>query len=121
MSWSLEFDEPIVLSKGKPLRTLRDAGEHVAALPKKEAVKSHWRVAASCLLEASEKGGGLVVMAKIAMLRALKADESQPKQTAKKAAKKYHASGRWRRAPLGTRINVPLAARLAWGCPSFLF
>ena len=72
MSWSLEFDEPIVLAKGKPLRTLRDAGEYVAALPKKEAVRSHWKVAASCLLQASERGGGFVVMARIAMVRALK-------------------------------------------------
>jgi hypothetical protein len=63
---------PFVLAKGKPLRTLRDAGEHVAALSQKEADKSHWKVAASCLLQASEKGGGFVVMARIAMVRALK-------------------------------------------------
>jgi hypothetical protein len=31
---ALKFDEPIELAKGKPLRTLRDAGEYVTALPK---------------------------------------------------------------------------------------
>jgi hypothetical protein len=27
MSWSLKFDEPVELAKGKPLRTPRDAGD----------------------------------------------------------------------------------------------
>jgi hypothetical protein len=89
MSWSLKFDEPISLAKGKPLRTLRDAGNYVAALPKKEVVLPHWQLAAQCLLAAVEKGGGLVMMARIAMVRALNADELQPtaaqrKKTAKK-------------------------------------
>jgi len=89
MSWSLKFDEPIVLANGEALHTLRDAGEYVTRLPK-EADLSHWQVAASCLLQASEKGRGLVVMAKIAMVRALNADEPEPERTArKKAAKKY--------------------------------
>ena len=90
MSWSLKFDEPIVLANGEALHTLRDAGEYVTRLPKKEADLSHWQVAASCSLQSSEKGRGLVVMAKIAMLRALQAHEPQPKQTSrKKAARKY--------------------------------
>lgn len=32
MSWSLTFDEPIEVAKGKLLRTLRDAAEHVTGL-----------------------------------------------------------------------------------------
>jgi hypothetical protein len=84
MSWSLKFDEPIALGKGKPLRTLRDAGEYCLALPKEEANLSHWQVAASCLITASQKGGGLVVMARIAMMRALQAQEPEPKQAVKK-------------------------------------
>ena len=71
MSWSLKFDEPIALAKGNALRSLRDAGNYVTALPKKESALSHWQVAASCLLTAVEKGGGLVMMARIAMVRAL--------------------------------------------------
>jgi hypothetical protein len=90
MFWHLEFDEPIVLASGRVFRTLRDAGDYVCTLPKKEANLSHWQVAASCLLTASEKGGGLVVMARIAMMRALQAHEPEPKQSPrKKAAKKY--------------------------------
>jgi hypothetical protein len=38
-------------------------------------------------------------MAKIAMLRALKADEPQPKQTARKAAKKYRVVSACRTGP----------------------
>jgi len=89
MSWSRKFDEPIVVGKGKALRTLRDAGNYVAALPKKVAALSHWQVAASCLLAAVEKGG-LVEMARIAMLRALRAGEPEPAPTPrKKPARKY--------------------------------
>lgn len=57
MSWSLKFDEPIELAKGKALRTMRDAGEHVAALSPKDAALPHWQLAAQCLLSAAEHGG----------------------------------------------------------------
>jgi hypothetical protein len=86
VSWSLKFDEPIPLANGKPLRTLRDAGNYVAALQKKESALPHWQVAASCLLTAVEKGGGLVMMARIAMVRALNAQRKKP-------AKKYEVVG----------------------------
>jgi hypothetical protein len=77
MSWSLKFDEPIELAKDKPLRTLRDAGNYITALSKKEVVLPHWQLAAQCLLAAVEKGGGLVMMARIAMVRALRADNPE--------------------------------------------
>jgi hypothetical protein len=41
----------------------RDAGEHIAALSKKETALPHWQLAAQCLLAAVEKGGGLIMMA----------------------------------------------------------
>jgi hypothetical protein len=72
MSWSLTFDEPITLAKGKELRTLRDAADHVTALPKKVADLPHWRLAIACLLSAADKRGP-VMMAQIAMLQALHA------------------------------------------------
>jgi hypothetical protein len=58
VSWSLKFDEPIARAKGKALRTLCEAGEHLAALPKKEAAQPHWQLAAQCLL-GSRKSGNL--------------------------------------------------------------
>ena len=90
MSWSLKFSEPIPLAKGKALRTLRDAGNYVTALPKKGSSQSHWQLAASCLLQAAEKGGGLVMMARIAMTRALQAGQLEPAPEPRgKRAKKY--------------------------------
>jgi hypothetical protein len=53
MSWSLKFDEPIAVGEGEPVRTLRDAGNYLTALPRKESDQPHWQVAAGCLLEAS--------------------------------------------------------------------
>jgi hypothetical protein len=45
----LKFDEPITLAKGKSLRTLRGAGNYVAALPKKGAALPHRQIAqAAC-------------------------------------------------------------------------
>jgi hypothetical protein len=63
----------------KARRTLRDAGEHVAALPKKEAALPHWQLAAQCLLSAAEHGG-IVMMARIAMLRALTHGQERSRQ-----------------------------------------
>jgi hypothetical protein len=71
MSWSLKFDEPIELANGRALYTLRDAGDYLTALPKRKFALSHWQIAASCLLQAADKGGRLVMMARVAMVRAL--------------------------------------------------
>ena len=54
MSWSTRFDEPIRLDD-KALHSLRDAGEHVIALPPKETKQAHWQTAMSCLLAAAER------------------------------------------------------------------
>ena len=70
MSWSLKFDEPITVGKGKPLITLRDAANFIMALPPRQTMKAHWLLAVQCLLAAAEKRG-FVLMAQIAMVRAL--------------------------------------------------
>ena len=67
--WSHHFDDPIPTGDGE-LRSLRDAGVYILALPPAEAEREHWRVTMECLIAAAEKGG-IVVMAHIAMLRAL--------------------------------------------------
>jgi hypothetical protein len=43
MSWSLKFDEPTVLSNGRKLVTLKDAGAYIAKLPKAEHDAPEWR------------------------------------------------------------------------------
>jgi hypothetical protein len=48
MTWSREFDEPILLAGRDPLRTLRDAGEYIGSLRK--ADRRAWRPCLLCEL-----------------------------------------------------------------------
>ena len=50
--------------------TLRDAADHVMALPKAESALPHWQLAVECLMAAAEKRG-IVMMARIAVVKAL--------------------------------------------------
>jgi hypothetical protein len=68
MSWLRAFHVPIPLPDGRMLRTLRDAGDYIQALPGAK----HKRLAAEMLLEAVE-GNGPLMLAEIAMRKALKA------------------------------------------------
>jgi hypothetical protein len=77
--WSRHFFDPIPTGDGE-LRSLRDAGVYILALPPAEAEREHWQVAMECLISAAEKGG-IVVMAHIAMLRALNAGKPDPEIT----------------------------------------
>jgi hypothetical protein len=70
MSWSRRFDAPIALPTGGEITTLRQAGEYIAALPAKQQREQHWRAATECLLSAAERGG-IVMLADIAMRKAL--------------------------------------------------
>src|SRR5215467_1081285 len=70
MSWSLKFDEPITLSNGKALVTLRDAGNYVVDLPASKSIREHWQLARTFLVSAAE-GKGSVWMARLAVVRAL--------------------------------------------------
>ena len=54
------------------LRTLRDAGEYMQALPRAKLKQPEWEIAAETLLEAVE-GKGPLMFAEIAMRKALKA------------------------------------------------
>jgi hypothetical protein len=79
MPWSVRFDYPIALADGRALHLLREAGEYVAALPEETAGLGHWQLAAELLVFVAEKKG-LVMMARIAMMRALNAGKPEPKQ-----------------------------------------
>jgi hypothetical protein len=70
MSWTAPFDEPIRLNNGKRLRTLREAAQHVIDLPPRQSLLPHWQTAMACLLSAAE-GKGPMMMARVAMVRAL--------------------------------------------------
>lgn len=68
--WGRPFEEPIEMAGREPLRTLMDAGEYIAALPKAQQNKSHWQAAAEALLLVAERGGP-TMFARIGMMRAL--------------------------------------------------
>ena len=52
----LKFDEPIELAKGKPLRTLRDAGEYVTAQPKADPKTARAGARRRCSIEIRRPG-----------------------------------------------------------------
>jgi hypothetical protein len=70
MSWPREFDDPIPVPGGKPLRTLLEAGEFIAKLPKKEHAAPEWQAAMQALILVAE-GGGPTMFARVSIMRAL--------------------------------------------------
>jgi hypothetical protein len=75
--WSREFDDPIVLSDGRKLVTLRDAATYITKLPKAEQDLQIWQIAVEHLIRAAETGGGWTWLASIGVLRALRRNVEQ--------------------------------------------
>jgi hypothetical protein len=73
VSWSRAFDDPIALPDGRELHTLRQAADYIAARPAHEAEADHWQLAIEILISAADHGG-IVMLARIAVLRALNHD-----------------------------------------------
>jgi hypothetical protein len=63
--------------KGKPLLTLKDAANYILALPAKESAQEPWQFAMKMLIDAADRGG-IVMLARIAMLRALNRGKADP-------------------------------------------
>ena len=74
MPWSTPFDEPIALPGGRKLATLQHAADHVMKLPDDVQQRECWQIAVENLINAAETGGGWLMFARIAMMRALNAD-----------------------------------------------
>src|SRR6516162_467950 len=72
MSWSRISHVPITTPDGLMLRTLRDAGEYMQALPRAKLKQPEWEIAAETLLAAVE-GSGPLMFAEIAMRKAVNA------------------------------------------------
>ena len=51
--------------------TLQQAADYIVALPEKAQHEKHWQVAVENLINAAETGGGWLMFARIAMMRAL--------------------------------------------------
>lgn len=67
--WHRRFDDPITVD-GHTLRTLRDAANYIIALPAKTSGQQHWQIAVHHLMLAAERGG-IMMLAQIAMLKAI--------------------------------------------------
>ena len=67
--WQRKFEDPIPLSDGRNLVTLRDAAQYITGLPKEETDLPDWQVAMQALLLVSRSGP--TMLARIAVMRAL--------------------------------------------------
>jgi hypothetical protein len=67
--WGRPFEVPIEVA-GTKLVTLLDAGEYIAALPKKEHAAPEWQAAMEARILVAE-GGGPTMFARIGVMRAL--------------------------------------------------
>jgi hypothetical protein len=74
MPWSTPFDDPIVLRGGRKLLTLQHAADYVMKLPADVQHEEYWQIAVENLINAAETGGGWLIFARIAVLRALNAE-----------------------------------------------
>lgn len=74
MPWSTPFDDPIPLGSRSRLSTLQQAADYIMALPEDVQHAPHWQLAVENLINAAERGGGWLMFARIAVLRALDAD-----------------------------------------------
>jgi hypothetical protein len=71
MPWSAPFDEPIRLRGGRRLTTLQDAADYIMKLPEKVQHQERWQLAVENLINAAETGGGWLMFARIAVMRAI--------------------------------------------------
>jgi hypothetical protein len=78
MPWSTPFDEPIRLRGGGSLTTLQQAAGHIMKLPEQVQQEERWQIAVANLINAAETGGGWLMFARIAMMRALNGDGREP-------------------------------------------
>jgi hypothetical protein len=76
MPWSTPFAQPIVLRGGRKLATLQHAADYIMKLPKPAQQRECWQTAVENLIHAAESGGGWLMFARIAVLRALNEDEA---------------------------------------------
>ena len=73
MPWSTAFDDPVRVDNKRELLTLQQAADYIMHLPEDAQHEAHWQTAIETLINAAETGGGWVMFARIAMLRALNA------------------------------------------------
>ena len=85
--WHRAFNDPIPLPDGDELHTLRDAGNFIAKLPKREHDAPAWLAAIQALMLVAEHGGD-TMLPRIGIMRALYPGEAAP-PLSKRPTNKY--------------------------------
>ena len=67
--WQRTFEDPIPLSGGRNLVSLRDAADYITELPRKESALPKWQAAIEALMLVSRSGP--TMMARIGVMKAL--------------------------------------------------
>jgi hypothetical protein len=67
--WQRKFDDPMPLSRGRSLITLKDAADYITKLPKSESELPEWQTAIEALMLCSR--GGDPMLARMGVMKAL--------------------------------------------------
>ena len=55
MNWALKFEQPIVLTSGREIRSLMQARDFMAELPALDRQQDHWECTADLIFEAAHE------------------------------------------------------------------
>ena len=89
MSWHQKFFDPVILSGGRKLVTLRDAAHYITKLPEAEQQAWEWQAAIEVLMLIGENDGD-PMMAHTAMMRALHRHKPKPAPAPRRKRAKAH-------------------------------
>ena len=82
--WSLRFEDPIPLPRGRQLVTLKDAADYITRVQKTEHESALWQAAIEALIMTAE-GRGPLMHAPIGVLRAINRRKPNPAPRWKRA------------------------------------
>ena len=89
MVWFKRFAAPITLPDGRELLTMQDAADYITALPKAKRNAAEWQIAMEAVMLVA-KHNGSEILARTAVLQALKRGKPAPEPTPRrKAVKKF--------------------------------
>ena len=83
MSFDQQFSQPILLTDGRKLRTIRHAANYVTRLPKVEQDAPEWQAAAKALMLVGEHHGD-PTLARIGVMKALHRNQPRPQSASRR-------------------------------------
>ncbi len=90
--WDAEFEvHPVPLPDGGEFVTLAQARAYILALPEAIQAEPRWLAAVDVLLKAAEHGDPFLMMARVAVYRAIYGDDPTVRSTGPRKAKTFSA------------------------------